>query len=393
MGVAADDSEVLFTSHSELTEDANTGRTAGVPNHQGSDLYSYDVGTGDLTDLTVDDKPADVAAGADVERVARRQPRMPTTSTSSPAATSPRAPPRASETSTSSTTGSSTSSPAIRPASPVRAIPSTSPPTVSTPPSCRPKARPATTTPARPRSTSTAYGSGLECASCRPSGEPPTGDASIAGRALSDDGARLFFQSTDAVLPQAQSALSNVFEYVGRRDPPADARRRRRGGSGRRQRLRRRRLHRHLRSLSPTEARARSSRIYDARVNADVPPVQAPTECQGEGCRGAPTAPPQRRQPGQREIRSAGNDHGAEIEGHPRLENDAEVGAARARRALGVRQGPEPGQGNRFGDGHGHARAQPDRRQEASEEGLLQNQRGSPLHLRRRAPSRGPKPR
>ena len=29
------------------------------------------------------------------------------------------------------------------------------------------------------------YGAGLECASCRPSGEPPTGDASIAGRALS----------------------------------------------------------------------------------------------------------------------------------------------------------------------------------------------------------------
>ena len=69
MGVAADGSEVLFTSHSELTDDANTGRTGGVPNHQGSDLYSYDVGSGELTDLTVADKPADAAAGADVERV------------------------------------------------------------------------------------------------------------------------------------------------------------------------------------------------------------------------------------------------------------------------------------------------------------------------------------
>ena len=69
VGIAADGSVALFTSHSELTEDANTGTTSGVPNHQGADLYSYDVGTGDLTDLTADANPADVGAGADVERV------------------------------------------------------------------------------------------------------------------------------------------------------------------------------------------------------------------------------------------------------------------------------------------------------------------------------------
>ena len=69
VGIAADGSEVLFTSRSELTDDANTGRTLGVPNDQGNDIYSYDVGTGVLTDLTVADNPADVAAGADVEKV------------------------------------------------------------------------------------------------------------------------------------------------------------------------------------------------------------------------------------------------------------------------------------------------------------------------------------
>ena len=67
--MAADGSEVIFTSTSELTDDAYTGRTSGVPNNKGSDLYSYDVETGDLTDLTVDHEPADKETGAGVEHV------------------------------------------------------------------------------------------------------------------------------------------------------------------------------------------------------------------------------------------------------------------------------------------------------------------------------------
>ena len=78
VGIAADGSRVLFTSRSELTDDANTGRTLGVPNDQGNDIYSYDVGSGALTDLTVDDDPADVAAGADVEKVVGRAATPPT---------------------------------------------------------------------------------------------------------------------------------------------------------------------------------------------------------------------------------------------------------------------------------------------------------------------------
>ena len=231
--------------------------------------------------------------------------------------------------------GASTSSPAIPPAAPVRAITSTSPPTVATPPSRRRKGRPATTTPARPRSTSTAYGSGLECASCRPSGEPPTGDASIAGRALSDDGSRLFFQSTDAVLPQAQSSLSNVFEYAGGEVfllTPGD-------GS----------------AAFLAGASASGDDVFIATFEALAPKGQGPVfahlrrprqrrRTSGAGVDGVPgRGLPRRadlaagaRQPGQLEIRSAGNDHGAEIQGHPRLENDAAAGAAGERGDLSV---------------------------------------------------------
>lgn len=42
-------SEVYFTSHDELTNDANTG-----PTGEGTDLYAYDVATGSLRDLTPD---------------------------------------------------------------------------------------------------------------------------------------------------------------------------------------------------------------------------------------------------------------------------------------------------------------------------------------------------
>jgi hypothetical protein len=54
-------STVFFTSHDELTDDANTGSSA-----QGNDLYAYDVATGSLRDLTPDSNPAD-PNGASVE--------------------------------------------------------------------------------------------------------------------------------------------------------------------------------------------------------------------------------------------------------------------------------------------------------------------------------------
>ncbi len=61
-GASADGSRVFFTSKAELTEDANTGGADNAPN-----LYEYDVGSGVLTDMTVDH--TDVG-GAGVEAVA-----------------------------------------------------------------------------------------------------------------------------------------------------------------------------------------------------------------------------------------------------------------------------------------------------------------------------------
>jgi hypothetical protein len=304
VGVAADGSEVLFTSHSELTNDANTGRTAGVPNHQGSDLYSYDVGTGKLTDLTADANPADVAAGADVERVVGASRNADHIYFIAAGDLAPGA-------------ASGGRNLYVEHGGVIDFVGSdpTGDPGQGYPFYVTPDGRHAAfmsvegqtgyDNAGKTEVYKYSYGSGLECASCRPSGEPPTGDASIAGRALSDDGARLFFQSTDAVLPQAQSALSNVFEYVGGETllltPGAGAAAVLAGASASGDDV----------FIATFEVLTDKGQgpvfaIYDARVNADVPPLQASTECQGEGCRGAPTSPPQLASPGSAKFEAPG---------------------------------------------------------------------------------------
>jgi hypothetical protein len=60
-GASADGSQAFFTSSSELTDDANTGSA-----DQGSDLYRYEVASGNLTDLTPD---ASDSHGAEVQGV------------------------------------------------------------------------------------------------------------------------------------------------------------------------------------------------------------------------------------------------------------------------------------------------------------------------------------
>ena len=125
------------------------------------------------------------------------------------------------------------------------------------------------------------------------------------GRALSDDGSRLFFQSTDAVLPQAQSALSNVFEYVDGQtlllSPGSGAAAVLAGASASGDDV----FIASFEVLAP-KGQGPVFGIYDARVNADVPPEQAGTECQGEGCRGAPTSPPQLASPGSTKFEAPG---------------------------------------------------------------------------------------
>jgi hypothetical protein len=301
VGLAADGSEVLFTSHSELTDDANTGRTAGVPNHQGSDLYSYDVGSGELTDLTVAEKPADAAAGADVERVLGSSRNAEyiyfiAAGNLAPGATSGERNLYLEHDGVIEFVGSDPSAEAaqfyVTPDGLHAAFISA-------------EGQTGYDNAGKTEVYKYSVGSGLECASCRPSGEPPTGDASIAGRALSDDGARLFFQSTDAVLPEAQSSLSNVFEYAGGEvsllSPGAGAAAVLAGASASGDDV----------FIATYEVLTDKGQgpvfaIYDARVNADVPPLQVSTQCQGEGCRGAPSAPPQLASPGSAKFEAPG---------------------------------------------------------------------------------------
>ncbi len=59
----------------------------------------------------------------------------------------------------------------------------------------------------------------IECASCNPSGLPPTSDvrASEGGRFMADDG-RAFFTTSDALVPRDRDGkISDVYEYVGGR--------------------------------------------------------------------------------------------------------------------------------------------------------------------------------
>ena len=184
VGVAADGSEVFFTSASELTDDAYTGRTAGVPNNAGADLYSYDVSSGVLTDLTVDTE-----AGRRRDRRRRRGSARRLAQWRVPLLRRPR------QTGDGRDLGaaeplrrarrrrSNSSPPTPRPAST-----STSPPTACTPPSPPAPRTAATTTPATPRPTATPTAPGSSAHPAGPTANRRRPAASIAGRALSDDG-------------------------------------------------------------------------------------------------------------------------------------------------------------------------------------------------------------
>jgi hypothetical protein len=63
---SADGSVVYFTSKAALTKESFTGEEEPARENLGNDLYRYEVGTGTLTDLTVDSGDPDDPTGADV---------------------------------------------------------------------------------------------------------------------------------------------------------------------------------------------------------------------------------------------------------------------------------------------------------------------------------------
>jgi hypothetical protein len=285
-GISADGRTVLFTSANELTEDANTGESAGAPTDAGADLYSYDVATGELTDLTVDTNPADVATGADVEAVLGASPDATYVYFVARGDLAPGA-----------TSGARNLY--VKHAGTIRFVATDPLPGEHfyvTPDGLH--AAFASTAPQGPYDNAGlsevyryTYGGPLECASCRPGGEAPEAGAQVVGRALSDDGARLFFQSADQIVPAAQSGRSNVFAYEGggvhllTSGDGAAAVLVGAGASGDDVFVAT------FQELSP-QGQGPVFAIYDARVDAEVPVMATTPGCQGEGCRGAPPAAP-----------------------------------------------------------------------------------------------------
>lgn len=279
-GISADGSTVLFTSANQLTEDANTGESAGLPNDTGSDLYSYNVVTGVLTDLTVDTDPADVATGADVQEVlgASRQADYVYFVALGKLATGATSGQRNLYVEHNGAIKFIATDPEpgehfyVTPDGLHAAFTSSS-------------LRPEYNNAGHVMAYRYDYGAAVQCASCRPDGEPPSAGASLAGRSLSDDGTRLFFQSADAVLPAAQSAVPNVYEYVGGKayllspGEGAPAILLSAGASGDDVFIA------SFEALSPQDQGEVFS-IYDARVNAIVPVAGETPGCQGETCRG-----------------------------------------------------------------------------------------------------------
>ena len=294
-GMSADGGTVLFTSHSELTEDAYTGRTGGVSTDLGADLYSYDVETEELTDLTVDKDLADKETGAGVEHIvgASRDASYVyfiATGNLAPGATSGARNLYAEHDGEIKFVGTNPFG-NFEQGYPFYVTPSGKYAAFYTT-----EAQTGYDNASKTEVYKYTYGGALECASCRVNGEPPTGDASIAERAISDDGSRLFFQSNDAVVPQAGSGRYNVFEYEGGQvhllTPGGGAAAVLAGASSSGDDV----------FIATFEELAQGDgpvfAIYDARVGAQVPPVTAAPKCQGENCRGSGTAAPQIATPG-----------------------------------------------------------------------------------------------
>ncbi len=141
----------------------------------------------------------------------------------------------------------------------------------------------------------------LSCASCNPSGERPIGPSEVPTglgpdyipRYISDDGQRVFFNSSDALSPGATNGMQNVYEYEngavnlissGASDDIstfADA-----GADGDN-------VFFTTRARLVPEDQDESSNMYDARVDGGFPAAPSPpTPCAGEGCRGPLSAPP-----------------------------------------------------------------------------------------------------
>jgi hypothetical protein len=140
----------------------------------------------------------------------------------------------------------------------------------------------------------------LSCASCNPSGARPIGPAEVPTglnpdyipRYISEDGQRVFFDSSDA-LPGATNGMQNVYEYEngavnlissGTSDDNSTFADASADGDD---------VFFTTRAQLVPEDQDESSNMYDARVDGGFPAAPPPPPpCTGEGCRGPLSAPP-----------------------------------------------------------------------------------------------------
>ena len=227
--VAADGSSVIFASNGDLTPDADKA---------GRDIYRYDTATGHLTDLTVDANPADAATGAGIQWVLSASgdnAYVYFTATgdlaagATPGHTSLYVAHNNTVEFVADANGLASNSDTLVPFFNISADGRHAVFSSTDSLTGYDNTDPVTGRP-HPEIFEATVGAGLKCVSCRADGTQPTGESSLPFykglpggallRPVSDDGSRVFFQSTDAVVPQASSTKQVVFEYSGGRATP-----------------------------------------------------------------------------------------------------------------------------------------------------------------------------
>jgi hypothetical protein len=319
-GITADGSRVLFLARSELTNDATTGSSGGVATDAGADLYAFDVDTGELIDLTVDTDPGDAATGANVQAVLGASPDgsyIYFTATGHLAA-------GATPGHKSLYVSHDGEISFVANADGLSFADTDALPRLYVTPDGRHAVLQSTdsltgydnTDPVTGQRHSevflATYGAGIQCVSCRSDGTRPTADTFLAEglygrlRVASDDGSRVFFDTTDAVVPQAAGGLRQVYEWEDGRITPLSPL-----GSPTRA---------YLTAASasgddvfftsfdallpgPTSG---DQAIFDARVGGGFPATTR-QECSGEACRGSLGPEPSLGAPASGLLSGAGN--------------------------------------------------------------------------------------
>ena len=111
-----------------------------------------------------------------------------------------------------------------------------------------------------------------------------------------------------------------------------------------------------------------------------MPPVQARTECQGEGCRGAPTLPPQIASPGSSKFEAPGTITAPKSKLIRGAKTTLRLALPERGNLSVVGRGLKPVKEDASGTVTVTLALSPSADKRRAEEGLLQNQRGSALH-------------